>query len=82
MSERARVHSALLGFGYDAPGDRGQLRLAAAGRAAATAWAAACADRKLIVRPFAGDGVRVTIGTAEENDRLLEAARELADHPG
>jgi histidinol-phosphate/aromatic aminotransferase/cobyric acid decarboxylase-like protein len=30
------------------------------------------------VRPFAGHGVRVTIGTAEENDRFLAAARELA----
>jgi len=41
-------------------------------------WAAGCEERKVIVRAFAGSGVRVTIGTPEENDRLLSAARELA----
>ncbi|HEY2060838.1 MAG TPA: aminotransferase, partial [Amycolatopsis sp.] len=34
-------------------------------------------DRKLIVRPFPGDGARVTIGTPEENDLFLAAAREF-----
>ena len=43
-----------------------------------TAWAAACEDRKLIVRGFAGHGARVTISTPDENDRFLAAARELA----
>ena len=28
----------------------------------------------MIVRPFAGDGVRVTIGTPAENDTFLAAA--------
>ena len=41
-------------------------------------WAAGCEARRVIVRPFQGTGARVTIGTAEENDRFLEAARELA----
>jgi histidinol-phosphate aminotransferase len=30
----------------------------------------------VIVRPFAGDGVRVTIGTPEENDTFLAAAEK------
>ena len=30
----------------------------------------------MIVRPFAGDGVRVTIGTPEENDAFLAAAEK------
>ena len=46
--------------------------------AATTDWAAACEQRKVIVRPFAGSGARVTVGTAEENDALLAAAAELA----
>jgi histidinol-phosphate aminotransferase len=41
-------------------------------------WAEGCEQRGVIVRAFAGSGARVTIGTAEENDRLLAAARELA----
>jgi histidinol-phosphate aminotransferase len=42
------------------------------------AWADGCAQRKVIVRPFNGFGSRVTIGTPDENDRFLAAARELA----
>ena len=40
-------------------------------------FAVGCEKRGVIVRPFAGDGVRVTIGTPAENDRFLAAAREL-----
>ncbi|HEX5598702.1 MAG TPA: histidinol-phosphate transaminase [Micromonosporaceae bacterium] len=40
----------------------------------ALAFAAACESRGVIVRPFAGDGVRVTIGTPAENDAFLAAA--------
>jgi histidinol-phosphate aminotransferase len=29
------------------------------------------------VRPFSGDGVRVTIGTPAENDRFLSALAEV-----
>jgi histidinol-phosphate aminotransferase len=35
-------------------------------------------DGGVIVRPFAGEGVRVTVGTEPENDRLLELARSYA----
>ena len=37
-------------------------------------FAAACEQRGVIVRPFQGDGVRVTIGTETENDAFLAAA--------
>jgi len=40
----------------------------------AVAFAQACEQRGVIVRPFAGDGVRVTIGTPEENDMFLAVA--------
>jgi histidinol-phosphate aminotransferase len=39
-----------------------------------TAFAAACEEAGIIVRAFAGDGVRVTIGTPDENDTFLAAA--------
>ena len=32
----------------------------------------------MIVRPFAGAGVRITIGTPEENDAFLAAVAALA----
>jgi histidinol-phosphate aminotransferase len=40
----------------------------------AVAFGAACERRGVIVRPFAGDGVRVTIGTPEDNDMFLKTA--------
>ena len=33
----------------------------------------------MIVRPFQGDGVRVTIGTPEENDAFLAVAEAALD---
>ncbi len=39
----------------------------------------ACEEHKVIVRPFAGDGVRVTVGTPEENDAFLAAARAFQE---
>ncbi len=39
------------------------------------AFAAGCEAGGVIVRPFPGDGVRVTIGTPTENDALLLAAK-------
>jgi histidinol-phosphate aminotransferase len=40
-------------------------------------FAAACERAGVIVRPFPGEGVRVTIGTPDENDVLLAAAEEF-----
>jgi histidinol-phosphate aminotransferase len=42
------------------------------------AWVAGCEGHGVIVRGFADSGVRVTIGTPEENDRFLAAAQALA----
>jgi histidinol-phosphate aminotransferase len=39
-------------------------------------FAAVCERAGVIVRPFPGDGVRVTIGTPEENDAFLAAAEK------
>ncbi|MBO0870803.1 MAG: histidinol-phosphate transaminase [Micromonosporaceae bacterium] len=42
--------------------------------AQAAPFAAVCEQNRVIVRAFAGDGVRVTIGTPEENDLFLAAS--------
>jgi histidinol-phosphate aminotransferase len=44
---------------------------------AAAEFAAACEEGGVTVRPFGGDGVRVTIGTPEENDALLALATKF-----
>jgi histidinol-phosphate aminotransferase len=77
VAERARVREELLDQGYDVPPSESNFVWLPLGERT-TGWAGACADRKLIVRPFAGEGVRITIGTAQENDLLLEATGELA----
>ena len=38
-------------------------------------FANACEERGLAVRPFAGEGVRITIGEPEANDRLIDFVR-------
>ncbi|GIG70291.1 histidinol-phosphate transaminase [Phytomonospora endophytica] len=42
----------------------------------ALAFGKHCESRGVIVRPFPGDGVRVTVGTPEENDTFLKVAAE------
>ncbi|HYH72592.1 MAG TPA: aminotransferase, partial [Nocardioides sp.] len=41
-------------------------------------FAAACGEVGISVRPFAGDGVRVSIGEAEAFDRVVEVAARFA----
>lgn len=36
-------------------------------------------ERGVVTRPFPGDGIRVTIGTADENDRFLRALAEVVE---
>jgi len=45
-------------------------------------FAAACEAGGVIVRPFHPDGVRVTIGTPEENDAFLRIAERFAQQAG
>ncbi|HEX6501179.1 MAG TPA: histidinol-phosphate transaminase [Micromonosporaceae bacterium] len=40
-------------------------------------FAAVCERHRVIVRPFQGDGVRVTVGTPDEDDLFLAAAEEF-----
>lgn len=40
-------------------------------------FATHCESQGVIVRPFAGDGVRVSFGTPEQNDRFLEVAAQF-----
>lgn len=78
VAERDRVRGALRTLGVDVPPTQGNFVWLPLGEGAA-AFAAACERRGVIVRAFAGEGVRVTIGSAADNDLFLAAAvTELA----
>ncbi|HEY8534715.1 MAG TPA: histidinol-phosphate transaminase [Micromonospora sp.] len=70
IAERARVIEAVRKRVPDVPESQANFIWLAL-REDATTFAAACEARGVIVRPFPGDGVRVTIGTPEENDAFL-----------
>jgi histidinol-phosphate aminotransferase len=76
-AERTRVRAELRGAGFDVPPSEANFVWLALG-AATTAFAEHCEREKVIVRPFAGDGVRVTVASADENNVFLTAARKYA----
>lgn len=81
VAERTRVSAELRELGYAVPDSQANFVWLAEGSGAgeidATAFAAGCEQRGIIVRAFAGSGVRITISTELENDRFLQAAAEL-----
>ena len=76
VAERGRVEAAVRGWLPEAPSTQANFVWLPL-RDRATDFAAACESAGVIVRAFAGDGVRVTIGTAEENDTFLNAAEKF-----
>jgi len=76
VSERTRVISALRGAGWYIPDSEANFVWLATGQQTDSA-AAACAEAGVVVRPFAGEGLRVTIGEPEANDIFLKVAADL-----
>jgi histidinol-phosphate aminotransferase len=70
IAERDRVTKELATLGYDVPPSQANFIWLALGERSA-AFAAHSEAGNVIVRPFAGEGVRVTIGLPEENDEFL-----------
>ncbi|GLY08074.1 MULTISPECIES: histidinol-phosphate transaminase [Actinoplanes] len=73
VSERKRVTEALRALAVEVPDSQANFVWLPLGDRTA-AFATACENRGVIVRGFHPDGVRVTIGTPEENDLFLAAA--------
>ncbi|SHK46043.1 histidinol-phosphate aminotransferase [Pseudonocardia thermophila] len=73
IEERTRVREALLAAGYTVPVTQANFVWLPLGDAAVP-FAQHCMDQKVVVRPFPGDGVRVTVTGQEENDAFLAAA--------
>ena len=77
LAERARVEVELAGAGWTLPNHQGNfVWLATLDR---TDQVALDLERRgVVVRGFSGEGIRVTIGSAAENDRLLTTLAEVA----
>jgi histidinol-phosphate aminotransferase len=73
VAERDRVVAGLAGAGWQVPEPQGNFVWLPLGDRA-TEFAAAADAAGIVVRPFAGDGVRASIGETEANDRLIEVA--------
>jgi histidinol-phosphate aminotransferase len=75
IAERTRVTDALRKLVPDLPASQANFVWLPIGDRAVP-FATACAAGGVLVRPFPGEGVRVTIGTPEENDTLLALAED------
>ena len=73
VAERERVVGELAQRGWEVPDAQGNFVWLALGDRTA-AFAAACEEDGIFVRPFAGDGVRVTVADPEANDAFLRVA--------
>lgn len=76
VAERERVSIGLRALGLDVGESQANfvwLRLGAS----AAALSAACDQRGLAIRTFPGEGVRVTVGEPEANDRFLQVAADF-----
>jgi histidinol-phosphate aminotransferase len=73
VGERSRVLEGVRAAGWEVPEAEGNFIWLPAGDRALE-LAAAAEELGIAVRPFAGDGVRVTIGETEANDRVIRLA--------
>ena len=78
VAERERIIPALRDLGYDIPDSQSNFYLI---RGDVYGLVEACARVGLIVRPFRV-GVRVSVGSREQNDRFLSVATEFARTAG
>ena len=82
VAERERVVSALREQGWDLSDTQANFVWFGLGELTG-AFAAACQEAGLTVRPYASDGARATIAEREANDRLIDVAGAfLASHRG
>jgi histidinol-phosphate aminotransferase len=75
VAERARVGAALRDAGFALPPTQANFVWLPLGPRTLD-FVKQAADARIVVRPYGTDGVRVTIGAADENDALLRFARE------
>nr|WP_202487669.1 histidinol-phosphate transaminase [Streptomyces sp. SID8354] len=76
VAERTRVFDALVAQGWTVPASEANFVWLRLGDRT-TEFAEACERAGVVVRPFAGEGVRVTIGEKPAMDLFLQAAEEF-----
>ncbi len=79
VAERARVAAGLRDAGYILPASQANFVWLPLGQRTME-FVREAANARLVVRPFAPDGVRITVGAPEENDALLRFARDWFAH--
>lgn len=77
VRERERVVAALAAIGVEVPEPQGNFVWLAVGERT-LGLAAFARERGVLVRPFAGEGVRVSIGTTQENDAFVSLLHDWA----
>lgn len=77
VKERQRVRDALQADGWTVPETQANFVWLRLGETTLD-FAAACEEAGVAVRPFAGEGARVSIGTPAENDVFLAAAHKFS----
>ena len=77
VKERSRVHDELRAQGWPLPASEANFVWLRLGERAA-GFAAACEEAGVVVRPFPGEGARVTVGEPEANDLVLSVAERFA----
>ncbi|MDX3227023.1 histidinol-phosphate transaminase [Streptomyces sp. ME19-01-6] len=76
VAERARVSEELVGQGWTVPESQANFVWLRLGERTVD-FAVACEAAGVVVRPFPGEGVRVTIGEGEGNNIFLRVAEEF-----
>jgi histidinol-phosphate aminotransferase len=76
VAERTRVETALTEMGWPYPDHQGNFVWLGTGERT-DELATGLERRGIVIRPFSGEGIRVTIGSKLENDRFLTAFSEL-----
>src|SRR5271163_3457698 len=79
VKERTRVREALLADGWTVPPTEANFVWLRLGEHT-TPFAQACERAGIAVRPFDGEGARVSMGTPEANDAFLTVAHEFPHH--
>lgn len=75
VGERDRVLAGVRATGWDVPDAQGNFVWFPT--SGTDAFVAAAEELGIVVRPFAGEGVRVSIGEPEANDRIVELSRAV-----
>jgi histidinol-phosphate aminotransferase len=77
VAERSRILSTLASQGWNIPASQGNFFYLPLGQRTMSVYSL-LESRGIVTRPFPPDGIRITIGTVEQNDRVLQALTNVS----